>query len=51
MLTCLSGGHVVDPVNGTNAVGDVYFEDGRVVARPDGRKPDVTHAVSGPSSR
>ena len=47
MLTCLSGGHVVDPVNGTNAVGDVYFEDGRVVARPDGRKPDVTHDVSG----
>ena len=47
MLTCLSGGHVVDPVNGTDGVGDVYFEDGRVVARPDGRKPDVTHDVTG----
>ena len=47
VLTCLSGGHVVDPVNGTDGVGDVYFEDGRIVARPDGRKPDVTHDVSG----
>ena len=33
MLTCLTGGHVVDPVNGTDGVGDVYFEDGRIVAR------------------
>ncbi len=47
MLTCLRGGHVVDPVNGTDGVGDVYFEDGRIVARPDGRKPDVEHEVTG----
>jgi formylmethanofuran dehydrogenase subunit A len=47
VLTKLSGGHVVDPVNGVDGVGDVYFEDGRVVAPPEGRKPDVEHDVSG----
>ncbi len=47
MLTCLRGGHVVDPVNGVDAIGDVYFENGRIVARPDGRTPDVEHDVSG----
>ena len=47
VLTCLRGGHVVDPVNGVDAVGDVYFEDGRIVAPPEGRTPDVEHDVSG----
>ena len=47
MLTLLQGGHVIDPATGRNEIGDVYFEDGRIVAKPDGRKPDVTHDVSG----
>ncbi len=47
MLTCLRGGHVVDPVNGTDAIGDVFFEDGRIVARPQGRKPDAEFDASG----
>ena len=38
MLTKLSGGHVVDPVNGRDGIGDLYFEDGLIVAAPtDGR--------------
>jgi formylmethanofuran dehydrogenase subunit A len=47
VLTCLRGGHVVDPVNGTDAIGDVYFEDGRIIERPEGRKPDAEFDVSG----
>jgi len=46
-LTVLRGGHIVDPATGQDAVGDVWFEDGRIVARPDGRKPDQEIDVSG----
>jgi formylmethanofuran dehydrogenase subunit A len=48
MLTCLRGGHVVDPATGVDGVADVYFENGRMIAAPeDGRAPDVVHDVSG----
>ena len=47
MLTRLYGGHIVDPVNGVDGVGDLYFEDGRIVEPPVGRKPDVEHDVFG----
>lgn len=47
MLTRLHGGHVVDPVNGVDRVEDVWFENGRIVARPDHRKADVEYDVSG----
>jgi formylmethanofuran dehydrogenase subunit A len=47
VLICLRGGHVIDPVNGTDGVGDVYFENGRIVAKPEGRAPDAEHDVSG----
>ncbi|WP_036292788.1 formylmethanofuran dehydrogenase subunit A [Methylosinus sp. PW1] len=47
MLICLRGGHIVDPVNGVDGVGDLYIEDGRIVAPPAGRTPDVEHDVSG----
>lgn len=41
MLTVLQGGHVVDPVNGRDAVGDVFMEGGIIVEAPsDGRRPD-----------
>jgi len=46
-LTVLRGGHIVDPATGQDAVGDVRFEDGRIVARPDGRQPDQEIDVSG----
>ena len=38
MLTRISGGRVVDPTAGRDAVGDVWIEDGRVVA-PSERDP------------
>jgi formylmethanofuran dehydrogenase subunit A len=47
VLTCLLGGHVIDPATGRDGVGDVYFENGRIVAKPEGRKPDVEHDVTG----
>ena len=47
MLTCLSGGHVVDPANGRDAVGDLWLRDGRVVAAEDGARADETIDVSG----
>ncbi|KAB1072005.1 formylmethanofuran dehydrogenase subunit A [Methylobacterium planeticum] len=39
MLTRISGGRVVDPTAGRDAVGDVWIEDGRVAA-PSPRAPD-----------
>lgn len=49
MLTRLAGGRVVDPANnGRDEAGDVWFEDGRIVAPPGSdRTPDVTWDASG----
>ncbi|KQT85219.1 formylmethanofuran dehydrogenase subunit A [Aurantimonas sp. Leaf443] len=48
MLTQLKGGHVVDPANGRDGTGDVYVEDGRIVAAPgDGRRPDTVIDCAG----
>lgn len=47
MLTRITGGHVIDPVHGRDAVGDVWIEDGRIIAPPTGRTPDVTHDAAG----
>ncbi len=46
MLTLLAGGRVLDPANGRDETGDLWFEDGRIVA-PDGRAPDARHDASG----
>jgi formylmethanofuran dehydrogenase subunit A len=40
LLTVLRGGHVVDPATGKDGVGDVWLEDGRIVAPPAGGKAD-----------
>lgn len=40
MLTLIEGGHVVDPASGRSGVGDVWFDDGRIVEAPEGRKAD-----------
>lgn len=37
-VTCISGGHVVDPENKRDGVGEVWLEDGRVIEP----KPDAT---------
>ena len=47
MLTRLTGGHVIDPANGRDGVGDVWLHDGRIVAPPPGGKADETYDVSG----
>ena len=46
MLTRIHGGRVVDPTAGRDAVGDVWIEDGRVVA-PSERAPDQTIDATG----
>jgi formylmethanofuran dehydrogenase subunit A len=47
MLTRLHGGHIVDPVHETDAVGELWFEDGKIVAPPQGRKADQEFDVAG----
>ncbi|WP_298955720.1 formylmethanofuran dehydrogenase subunit A [uncultured Methylobacterium sp.] len=47
MLTRIAGGRVVDPTAGRDAVGDVWIEDGRIVAPPEGRAPDRTLDAAG----
>ncbi len=46
MLTLIKGGRVIDPTDGRDAVGDVWIEDGKVVA-PSSAKPDRTIDASG----
>ncbi|MBT9291887.1 formylmethanofuran dehydrogenase subunit A [Prosthecodimorpha staleyi] len=44
MLIRLAGGRVIDPVQGLDAVGDIYVRDGRIVAAPEpGEAVDETH--------
>jgi len=47
LLTRIHGGHVIDPATGRDGVGDVWFENGRIVDKPEGRAPDVTHDATG----
>jgi formylmethanofuran dehydrogenase subunit A len=47
MLTHLANGHVIDPANGRDGVGDIWLRDGRIVEPPPGGKVDETYDVSG----
>jgi formylmethanofuran dehydrogenase subunit A len=47
LLTVLRGGHVVDPATGKDSVGDVWLEDGRIVAPPAGGKADKEFDCAG----
>ncbi len=48
MLMRLAGGRIVDPAHGRDAVGDLWVQDGRVVAPPPAGAPaDATHDVTG----
>ncbi|HMF66453.1 MAG TPA: amidohydrolase family protein, partial [Phyllobacterium sp.] len=47
MLIRLSGGEVVDPVNGATAKRDVWIRDGLLIDAPKGETADETHDVSG----
>ena len=47
MVIKLAGGRVIDPANNRDAVGDVYIENGRIVAAPPGGQADETYDVTG----
>lgn len=48
MLTVLRGGRIIDPTEGRDEQGDLWFENDRIVPPPaDGRRPDTEHDVSG----
>jgi formylmethanofuran dehydrogenase subunit A len=47
MLTLLKGGRIIDPYNGRDEIGDLWIEDGRIIAAPQGRQPEATHDVAG----
>jgi formylmethanofuran dehydrogenase subunit A len=47
VLTKLSGGRVVDPATGKDGVGDVWFENGHIVAPPFDSAPHADYDVSG----
>jgi formylmethanofuran dehydrogenase subunit A len=47
MLTCLTGGRIIDPANGRDAIGDLWVQDGRIVAAPDHGRAGETLDVTG----
>jgi formylmethanofuran dehydrogenase subunit A len=47
MLTRLAGGHIIDPANERDGVGDVWIRDGRIVDAPRDGRADETHDVRG----
>ena len=47
MLILLKGGRIVDPVNERDEIGDLWIENDRIVAAPQGRQADEVHDVSG----
>jgi formylmethanofuran dehydrogenase subunit A len=47
MLTRISGGEIVDPVNGRVGKGDLWIEDETIVAAPKDRRPDLTLDATG----
>ncbi len=47
MRVKLQGGRVIDPVNGVDEVRDLFIENGRMVAAPEGGEAGETHDVSG----
>ena len=46
MLTRLAGGHVIDPANRRDAIGDIFIRDGRIVDAPAGGTVDETYDIS-----
>ena len=50
MLTLLKGGRIIDPFNDRDEIGDLWIEDGRIIARaagaPAGRRRMMSPARS-----
>ena len=47
MLTKITGGRIVDSANGLDALGDLWFDGGRIVAPPAGGRADETFDAKG----
>jgi formylmethanofuran dehydrogenase subunit A len=47
MLILLKSGRIVDPMNGRDEAGDLWIQNGRIVAAPPSGLPDEVHDVSG----
>src|SRR5215470_1039188 len=48
MRTLIAGGRVIDPAHGRDAIGDVWIEDGRIIAAPPpGTVADATYDAAG----
>jgi len=47
MLIELRGGRIIDPAHNRDGVGDLFIEDGRIIAAPEGRTPDEVYDVTG----
>jgi formylmethanofuran dehydrogenase subunit A len=47
MLTCIKGGHVIDPANGRDGPGDIFMHDGRIVEPPLGENADEIFDAAG----
>ncbi len=47
MLIRIKGGHVIDPANGHDGIGDIWMRDGGIVEAPSGAGPDATYDATG----
>jgi formylmethanofuran dehydrogenase subunit A len=47
MLTRLTGGRIIDPANERDTVGELWVQDGRIIATPDHGRADETLDVAG----
>jgi formylmethanofuran dehydrogenase subunit A len=47
MLTRLTGGRIIDPANARDDVGDLWVQDGRVIATPDHARANETLDLTG----
>jgi formylmethanofuran dehydrogenase subunit A len=47
MLSRIAGGHVIDPANNRDGIGDIWMSDGRIIEAPPGADADTTYDVTG----
>lgn len=47
MLIRLTGGEIIDPVNGASGKRDIWIRDGFIVEKPDSERADKTYDLSG----
>jgi formylmethanofuran dehydrogenase subunit A len=47
MLTRLTNGRVIDPANDRDSIGDIWIEDGRIIAPPDHAQANTTIDLTG----